>query len=89
MKTLFLLASLALVSNAEARPYAPSLTCAQVKGLVDTQGEVVISTGTHTYERFVAHGGYCAASETNIAAWIVTRDQAQCFVGFYCGQSSD
>jgi len=39
------------------------MTCAQAQALVTTTGAIVMSTGQYTYERFVAHRGFCRHGE--------------------------
>ncbi len=82
-----LTASLALVPGlalAQARPSSPSMTCAQAQALIRTQGAVVLGTGQFTYDRYVAHRGFCQPTESVKPAWVPTRDSQQCFIGYTC-----
>lgn len=36
------------------RPSTLSMSCAEAQGVVASQGAIVLSTGRHTYDRFVA-----------------------------------
>lgn len=88
MKT-FAIVSLMIVSAPAfaGRAYTPSLTCAEVADLVQTQGSVILYTGRDTYEQVVAHGGYCNVGETTQAAWVPSKDSRYCFAGWSCAQS--
>lgn len=84
MKISLVFAGLLLATSAHARPYLPNMSCASAKNLVDTRGSVVLSTSQHTYDRFVAHQGYCARGEEARPAWVTTRDSHSCFIGYTC-----
>lgn len=73
----------ATASHAE-RPSTLAMTCRQAQALVASRGAVVLSTGTYTYDRFVAHGGYCALGEYADNGFAPTRDTRQCRVGYVC-----
>ncbi len=51
---LVLAALLASASIAEARPSTVSMSCAIAAATVAKAGAIVLSTGAHTYDRFVA-----------------------------------
>lgn len=85
----FMILALALVSpSAFAMPNATRLSCEAATDLVASHGAIVLRTGAYTYDRFVAHGGYCGSEGAAKPAWIATADSAQCFVGYYCGQDN-
>jgi hypothetical protein len=77
------LAVLATASASFARPDARTMTCYQTQALIESQGAAVITTGQHTYERFVAHDGYCYHPEVRHITYIDTRDTDQCPV-YHC-----
>ena len=54
VSTVLLLAATAPLA---ARPSTLGMSCRQAQNLVATQGAVVMTTGQHTYARFVAHPG--------------------------------
>ena len=89
MKSLAI-AALALVgaSTAHAMPATYKMTCQQAADLVASRGAVVLRTGAHTYDRYVAHQGYCGIGETTRPAWVPTKDSASCFVGYRCAQDN-
>ena len=43
------------------RPNTVTMTCAQAQGLLASRGALVMSTGGHTFDRFVASGRFCEA----------------------------
>ena len=88
MKTLII--ALALASTpAFAMPSTTNLTCGEAASLVASHGAIVLRTGAHTYDRYVAHQGYCSLGEVARPAWVPTLDSAQCFIGYYCGQDNN
>ena len=86
MRTVLLL-GLALAASpaaAQPRPFAPGMPCAAVRALVAAEGAVILGTGTHAYDRYVAHAGFCPRDQTTEAAFERTADSPQCFVGYRC-----
>ncbi|MBO6716513.1 MAG: hypothetical protein JJ913_01010 [Rhizobiaceae bacterium] len=73
----------ATVAVSVARPDARTMTCHQTQALIEQNGAVVISTGQHTYERFVAYNGYCYHPEVRNITYISTRDTDECPV-YHC-----
>ena len=69
---------------ASARPFAPAMSCSAVKGMVASQGAVVISTSATTYDRFVHNGYMCETSTYSVPAFVQTRDTESCFIGYSC-----
>lgn len=78
------LTSLAAVGTAGARPSTTAMSCNQAQNLVRSKGAIVLSTGQHTYARFVRNGTYCAAAEYPVWKYAPTRDRRQCLVGYIC-----
>ena len=70
-----------------ARPNTKNLTCRDAAGLVAQNGAIVLSTGANTYDRFVAHQGYCGKEEVISPAFVKTLDNKQCFIGYTCEQN--
>ena len=60
------------------------MSCGQARALVASQGAVVMSTGTHTYDRFVATPGFCMLGEYAYAGNAPTEDVRRCRIGFVC-----
>lgn len=79
--SLALLAALSTPLLAQGRrPDARQMTCGQVQALIDERGAVVLTTGTHTYERYVASGQFCQMGEAARPDGISTRDNGNCLV---------
>jgi hypothetical protein len=70
------------VATAQMEP--PTITCAQARGQVQARGAAVVYSSRHIYDRFVIDQRFCAHGETTRAAFIPTRDDPACFVGFRC-----
>lgn len=71
---------------AQPRPSTLQISCAQARGLVAARGAIVLSTGQFTYDRYVAHVGFCQRDETTVPAYERTADNPQCFIGSRCRQ---
>ncbi len=63
---------------AAARPDARAMTCGQVQAAIRQQGAVVMTTGPHTYDRFVGRASACLRPDIPWPATVRTRDDAQC-----------
>ena len=63
---------------------APAMTCGQATGLVGRAGAIVLGTGGYTYDRFVAHRGFCEITQVTKRAFVPTRDNPACLVGYRC-----
>lgn len=80
MATMSLLVALPAAALAQARPDTRTMTCEGVRALVADRGAVVLTTGPHTYDRFVAGTGYCALPEVALPVSVPTRDGDGCVV---------
>lgn len=69
---------------AQARPDSLAMSCDGASRLVASRGAVVIGTGPHVYDRFVASRRFCQVTEFTEPAWIRTRDTQACAVGYRC-----
>jgi hypothetical protein len=67
-----------------ARPNTLAMSCRQAQSLVASEGAVVMSTGKHTYARFVADAGYCETAEWAHSATAPTKDRKACPLGYIC-----
>jgi hypothetical protein len=86
-RSLLILAGLivgGLSASAYARVYTMDHSCSELKNVVQTYGAVVLYTGPYTYDRYVSHGGYCEWGEQPSAAWVPSRDNDSCWVGYTC-----
>lgn len=79
---------LGAAGGAYARPDTRGMSCAQAQDLVHHNGAVVLTTGQHTYDRYVADGRYCDFSEVPMPSWVRTSDQRKCMVGYVCRMPS-
>ena len=66
------------------RPLTLAMRCGEAQSLVASHGAIVMSTGRHTYERFVANPGFCLFGEYAWSAWAPTADARQCRLGYTC-----
>ena len=74
------LAAAMLPAAAQGRPDARTMSCGEVRAMIDARGAVVLTTGRHTYDRYVRDTRYCAPPEIARVTTIATRDAAQCMV---------
>jgi hypothetical protein len=65
-------------SAALARPDARNMTCEQAQRLIERSGAVVMTTGRHTYDRFVGGRGQCSWPEVPMVTYVRTSDTRQC-----------
>ena len=81
----FIIAALLLATSlaAEARQSTLGMSCGQANALVHSRGAAVLSTGRHTYDRFVAAPGFCEPGEYAEQAYAPTRD-GRCRLGYVC-----
>jgi hypothetical protein len=83
----FAAATIALVATgaaAQPRPSTLAMSCGQARALVASRGAIVLGTGPHTYDRYVAHTGFCPHDQTTEPAFEPTRDNPQCYIGSRC-----
>lgn len=85
------IATIELLSSShvvEARPATPGMSCSQAARLVASQRAIVLTTGRgaggELYDRYVSNGGFCPAGLYGRAAFVPTRDNASCNIGYYC-----
>lgn len=78
------IAGLPLASKAAARPDIRTMTCAQAQDTILRNGGIVMSTGTHTFERFVANKSFCDPFQEVRPRWYATADNPQCRLNYIC-----
>ena len=61
-----------------ARPDTRTMTCDQVQRLLDQRGAVVLTTGTHTYDRYIGWGGQCYRPEEPAMTTVRAKDTRNC-----------
>jgi hypothetical protein len=64
--------------SALARPDTRSMTCAQTQNLIVRSGAIVLTTGRHTYDRYVAAARYCPLPNAPTLTAVRTKDTRQC-----------
>ena len=81
----------ASASLAQERRSTEAATCAANQQLVEARGAVELQTSRTTYDRFVRDASFCSGGEYPDAAWVASRDQSACFIGYRCkmGPASD
>ena len=79
-----LIALIATTAAVAARPSTLGMSCQQAQNLVATQGAVVMTTGPHTFQRFVSSAGYCKIAEWAEPASAPTKDARHCPLGYTC-----
>ncbi|WP_428642704.1 hypothetical protein [Roseibium sp.] len=68
-----------------ARPDTRNLTCDQARALVQKRGSVVMTTGTNTFEKFIADASYCMQRSMTLRSRLApTKDNPSCTVGYRC-----
>lgn len=80
---------LAAGGSAFARPDTRTMSCAEAQSVVERNGAIVLTTGPHTYDRFVAAGVRCELPYIPRLTYVPTRDEPQCPIGYTCRQNSD
>lgn len=88
MRGLFLFMAIlaAVPAMAQHRVDARQLDCASVQSLIFQRGAVVLTTGQHTYDRYVADGRFCFSPDVPRYTTIPSADTDQCPV-YRCDQS--
>jgi len=76
--------SVTMVPLAEARINTLDLTCNQARDLVYSRGAIVLSTGRHTFDRFVADRSFCPGGDYTKRAYVPTLDRRSCNIGYTC-----
>ncbi len=74
----------ATAGTAFARPDVRTMTCAQAQALVQREHSIVLTTGAHTYDKFVSSDRYCELAYSGKRTWVATRDKQECLVGLVC-----
>jgi hypothetical protein len=78
--TVFLLGTAA----AAQRPSTLDMTCGEASDLIAQSGEITLTTGANTYERFVTSAGGCRVGEHAEAGYAQTSDRNRCRLHFIC-----
>lgn len=87
---IFAIAALSIVTEAQAaRPDTRKMTCAQARDFVVANGPVVMTYGYSDragslYSTFSALPCRRGREESDVAAWVRTKDSASCYIGYVC-----
>ena len=88
MRGAWIIATLVLLAGAEPalaqRASTPSMSCRAAASLVVRAGAVVLGTGPDLYDRYVVNESFCPIGSYGRPAFLPTRDNPQCLVGYYC-----
>lgn len=87
MKMFIFFAMVLSTATAMARPDTTKMTCSAAAHLVASSGAIVLSSGDGIYDRYVSNQSYCQRDETTQAAWVETKDNGQCFIGYTCTEN--
>ena len=77
---------LAGLQAASARPLTLKMSCAEAQRLVASAGAILLSTGPHTFERYVASDRFCLPDQYSEYATAPTADTGNCPIGYVCRQ---
>jgi hypothetical protein len=86
MRTLCAAAAVAMTATtvmAANRPDTRSMSCEQVRSFIRDRGAVVMTTGQHTYDRFVARDSACYRPDIAWQTTVRARDTGACPV-YHC-----
>jgi hypothetical protein len=72
------------LAAAQGRPDTTRMSCAAARAMVVRNGAIVMSTGGHTFDRFVSNGSFCTPLEQTEPAFVPDRTGRSCFVGYTC-----
>uniref|UniRef100_A0A9E7ZP15 YARHG domain-containing protein n=1 Tax=Bosea sp. NBC_00436 TaxID=2969620 RepID=A0A9E7ZP15_9HYPH len=86
--TLALLSS-ASMAAAQTRPSTVTRPCAASQRDVQANGAIVLGTGGYTYDRFVRDRSFCERDESTEPAFVPSRDNQACFIGYRCKSRSN
>lgn len=79
----FLAAFTSSAQAAGAKLESRKMTCREVSGIIDERGSATIYYSRNHFEKFYANNAYCEERQS-IPAYLPTRDNPSCFVGFVC-----
>lgn len=69
---------------AQRRPDTLTMTCQQVGQLVQSRGAIILGTGPHIFDRYVADGRFCSINEVAASSPLRTRDNPACRAANRC-----
>lgn len=75
-------------ASAQPRLSTTAMSCPQARDFIRGHGAAVLGTGGQTYDRFVSDRRFCAPTEVLKRAFVPTRTDGQCLIGFRCYEPS-
>lgn len=72
---------------AASRPDTRNMTCNEVRQLIRERGSIVLSTGRHTYAKYVSGQAYCESGLYANYSPVPTKDRKSCDAGYECTAS--
>ena len=69
-----------LPSAADARPNTTRMSCQAAKALVNRRRAITLSTGRHTYDRFVTFGYRCPFGDVTRRKRVDARNTKRCYL---------
>ena len=75
-----MLAASVVPALGQGRPDARTMSCERVQALIAERGAVVLTTGRHTYDRYVLDGRFCEMREVARPLTIPTKGGEACVV---------
>lgn len=75
-----LLAATAVPAAGQGRPDVRQMSCGEVQSLIARRGAVVLTTGPHLYDRYVAGNRFCTHPEVATPVRVRTRDTDRCII---------
>ena len=79
-----MVACAAVPAAAGERPATLAMTCRSINELVSASGQLVMSTGPHTYQRYVASAAFCDHAQAVAVSFAAALDTPHCPVRFIC-----
>ncbi|MEN3930240.1 hypothetical protein WJT86_04085 [Microvirga sp. W0021] len=73
-----------LSASAQARSLTRNMSCQEAKNVIDKQGFAVLDTDKFIYDRYVKDERFCPPRQATEPAWVPTKDNPQCFIGYTC-----
>jgi hypothetical protein len=72
--------------TAPGRNFSPRMTCGAARAIVSSRGAALIDfgSGPRDFDRYVRDESFCYRTQGSLPGFVPTRDNAQCFVGYYC-----
>ena len=90
MRTTFVILALLAANGtamAQQRPSTTGMTCQAATALVAQRHAIVLRTGGDLYDRYVSNSAFCDTGRFGRPAFVPTRDNPQCNIGYYCSDT--